>query len=520
MPSKPLTVEKIGIGTITLLVTVPIFIVLFQVINLTGESWYHLTQNLLGIYTKNTLWVVLGVSTITLLLGVPVAWVVSLHEFPGRKPLEWLLVLPLSIPTFINGISYSGLTDFTGPIRVAARSIGLGDIALDILNLPGVIFVMSVVLYPYVYLATRAVLALQGGAYLEATKALGAGTLRSLFKVGLPLAWPGIFGGLLLVIMEVLNDYGTVHYFGISTFTAGIFKSWLSLGDMPSAVLLSIFLVLFVVVLLLIESIINRRKSYRQQGRPVVRERVSGRKKWLYMTLCLVPFLLGFVIPVAQMTQWLALSWERTNWERLGLGIAGTLQVAGITATLIVLLAWMFNFLKRTGIKSRFWKAVSQVAVLGYSMPGAVLGIGVVTLVLFFNPGWLFASTIALIFGLCSRFFAVGQNPLASSYEKIPLSLDESSQTMGASDTKRLFQIHFPLMKFSLAASFILVLIDVTKELPITLILRPFNFETLSTLAFQYAKDEMVAQSALPSLLIILISAVPVFFLQRIFVKS
>ncbi len=511
------TYKKISVGLISILIALPILVVLGQVINISAESWYHLSQNLIGTYTKNTLIVVFGVSFLTLTLGVPTAWWISTNDFPFRKHLDWLLILPLAIPTFINGIAYSGLTDYTGPIRVFWRSIGFSDLPLDILNVWGVIFVMSLVLFPYVYLSSRAVFALQSASQLEASRLLGASPFKTFWKVGLPLAWPGIFAGLMLVIMEVLNDYGTVHYFGVSTFTTGIFKSWLSLGDMSSAVLLAIILMLFVVSLLWIENRINRNKRFEQVRNPVTRFKPTGKGKWWVMIACLVPFVLGFLVPVMQMAFWLFLSWDRTNNERLIKGLGGTLEVSILTSVVLVVLAWLYNFLKRGGRLNYLWKSVSNLVLLGYSMPGAVVGIGVLSLVLVINPNWIFGATFALIIGYVTRFFAVAQNPIAAGYSKVPMSIDESAQLLGKTGFSLLSKIHFPILRPALLAGFILVLIDVTKELPLTLILRPFNFETLSSLAFQYATDEMAAQSAAPSLMIILISALPVYFLHRIF---
>ena len=517
---KPSTnIRKFAIAGISLLVSLPILIALFQVYDVTTDSWYHLSQNLLGTYAKNTIFVISGVALCTLILGVPTAWWISTNEFPLRRFLDWLLILPLAIPTFINGITYSGLTDYTGPIRVYLRAIGLEDWSIDILNIPGVIFVMSLVLYPYVYLSSRTVFSLQSSCQLEAARMLGASPIKTFFKIGLPLAWPGIFAGLMLVIMEVLNDYGTVHYFGVSTFTTGVFKSWLSLGDISSAVFLSLFLVAFIFILLFFEYRINRGKKFENKGRPFSRTPIIGAKKWLVAFACSLPFLLGFLIPISQLLYWLSLAWDISNFSRIGSALLGSLQVSVIVAFILVLLAWLFNFLKRGKKPTWPWKLISQLALLGYSMPGAVVGVGVVSLVLFIHPNWLFETTIALMIGYVTRFFAVSQNPIAAGYEKISISLDESTRVMGKSAWTLLSRIHFPIIKPALVAAFIMVMIDVTKELPLTLILRPFNFETLSTQAFQFAKDEMAAQSALPSLIIVFISAVPVYFLHRIFGK-
>lgn len=497
----------------------PILLVLGNVISVTSEGWYHLSQNLLASYIKNTLTVVIGVAFLTTLMGVSSAWWIATTDFPFRKHLEWLLILPLAIPTFINGITYAGLIDYTGPIRVFIRSVSwLSDFNMDIMNQAGVIAVMSFVLYPYVYLTSRAIFSMQSGALIESSHSLGAGHFKTFTKVVLPVAWPGIFSGLILVIMEVLNDYGTVHYYGVPTFTTGIFKAWLSLGDLPSAVLLAIFLICFVLMLIFLEDRFRGKKKFEsQEGKLSSRVALAGYKKWLVLIACGMPFLLGFVIPVGQMTYWLSLSFDSIRWEDLAHGISGTLQVAIIASLLVVILAWLFGFLQRRTQLEGFWKYATRIAVLGYSMPGAVLGIGVVMLVLFLNPGWLFVGTTALVIGYTSRFFAVGFNPIISGYSKISASVDESASLLGKGTGTLLAKIHFPMLRPAVVAAFIMVFIDIAKELPLTLILRPFNFETIATQAFQFATDEMAIESAAPSLIIILIAAVPVYFLHRIF---
>ena len=455
----------------------------------------------------------------TTLLGVSSAWWIATTDFPFRKYLEWLLILPLAIPTFINGITYAGLIDYTGPIRTFVRSVPwLSDFNMDIMNQWGVIAVMSFVLYPYVYLTSRATFSMQSGGLIETSRSLGAGHFKTFAKVVFPVAWPGIFSGLILVIMEVLNDYGTVHYYGVPTFTTGIFKAWLSLGDLPSAVLLAILLIVFVLILLFLEERFRGRKKFEsEEGELNSRLILTGYKKWLVFFACAIPFLLGFVIPVGQMLFWLSLSFDHIRWMDLLSGISETMQVAVIASLLVVILSWLFAFLQRRAQLTGFWKYASKMALLGYSMPGAVLGIGVVMLVLFLNPSWLFVGTTALIIGYVSRFFAVGFNPIASGYSKIPMSVDESTSLLGKPTSTLLTKVHFPMLKPAVVAAFIIVFIDIVKELPLTLILRPFNFETIATQAFQFATDEMAIESAAPSLVIIFIAAVPVFFLHRIF---
>lgn len=511
--------RKLFLAGISLLLASPVLLVLGNVPPAFSEEFYYLSQHLLGTYMKNTLVVMVGVSILTTIFGVSSAWWVVTNDFPFRKHLEWLLVLPLAIPPFINGITYAGLIDYTGPIRIFLRSVPwFTDFNMDIMNSGGVIAVMSFVLYPYVYLTSRAVFALQSSSFIEASRTLGAGHFKTLFTVALPVAWPGIFSGLLLVIMEVLNDYGTVHYYGVSTFTTGIFKSWLSLGDLPSAILLAIILIVFVLILLFLEEKIRGKKKFEFLEGPLnARVKLSRCKRWLVFFGCFTPFILGFVIPVSQMVFWCSLSFDKIRWEDMTRGISNTLQVAIISSILVVFTAWLFAFLQRRTHLTGLWKYITKLAILGYSMPGAILGIGVVTLALSLNPNWLFIGTEALIIGYLSRFFVVGFNPITSGYTKIPTSVDESSLLLGKGTGTLLTKVHFPLLRPAIIAALIMVFIDITKELPLTLILRPFNFETIATQAFQFATDEMVIESSAPSLIIILIAAFPVYFIHRIF---
>lgn len=509
--------NKLLLTAIAVVMALPILIVLFNVWGVTNEAWLHLSQNLLGQYVSNTLIVVTGVAVLTLVIGVSTAWWIATTQFPFRRALEWLLILPLAIPTFINGITYSGITDYTSPIRVFLRNQGYGDLPLDILNIGGVIFVMALVLYPYVYLTSKAVFSFQSASRIEAARLLGTSNFRILFKVALPSAWPGIFAGLLLVIMEVLNDYGTVHYYGVSTFTTGIFKAWLSLGDLPTAVLLSLFLIVFVLLLLFLENKSRKRKQFVTQGKLTARKQLIGAKKWLVFGICFIPFLFGFLIPVLQMSYCLYLANDRIRWADLMAGVSGTLQVAFVASMVILVLAWFFNYLQRRQTLTGMWQSVNKLALLGYSMPGAVVGIGVVALVLWIQPSWLFGTTIALVIGYTTRFFAVGHNPIEAGYGKIPKSLDESARMLGNRTRSLVANVHFPMLRPALLAAVVMVFIDIAKELPLTLILRPFNYQTLATQAFQFAKDEMVAESAAPALMIILVATLPVYFLHRIF---
>lgn len=510
---------RLSTNIILALLLLPLLLVASRSFFLEGTNWEHLSTNLLPTYTWNTSILLLGTTLLTLLLGVSSAWIVSIYEFPFRKQFEWMLILPLSIPTFISAISYVGLTDYAGPIRIFLRYLGT-DIYLDIMTQLGAIFVMSIVLFPYVYVTSRSAFLLQSSSLIEVSRSLGQPMNKTFRKVIFPLAWPSIFAGLILVIMEVLNDYGVVSYFGIPTFTVGIFRSWLALGDLSSAISLSLIVLLFVLVLLLIDYKIRTKKKFDHDKTDRKFIRINPRRKWLMFLFCLLPLLFGFMIPVAQLTWWFVLSFSSTLWSET-LELASNTAFIGAISSLIIIslgitLAYSFRVLKKRGIK----KMISRLPFLGYAMPGAVIAVGVVALVLMVNPNWIYAGISALVFGYTVRFFAVGYGSIEAGFEKIPNQMDDAATSLGSNAFRNLIKIHLPILKPVLIGGFIMVFVDVAKELPLTLILRPFNYDTLATNAFQYAKDEMAPKAAASSLLIIFASAIPVYFLNRILHRS
>lgn len=506
---------RLATNIILVLLMLPLFFVASRTFILSNSNWQHLSSNLLPLYSWNTSILLAGTIILTLLLGVSSAWFVSVFNFPFRKSFEWLLILPLSIPTFISAISYVGLTDYAGPIRIFLRSIGM-DMYFDLMTHAGAIFVMGVVLYPYVYITSRSAFLLQSSSLIEVSRSLGQSMWKTFRKVIFPLAWPSIFAGLILVIMEVLNDYGVVSYFGIPTFTVGIFRSWLALGDLSSAISLSLIVLLFVVLLLVIEFRVKSKKKFDHDKSERKFIRLESKNKWLFFSICLIPLLFGFIIPVAQLLWWFILAFSTTVWSEITELIANTAILGFISSVFILFLsvtfAYTFRILRKRGVK----KILSRLPLLGYAMPGAVIAIGVIALVLFLNPNWIYAGISALILGYIVRFFAVGYGSIESGFEKIPSQIDDAASSLGSNSLRNLFSIHIPILKPVLLGAFIMVFVDVAKELPITLILRPFNYDTLATNAFQYAKDEMAPKAAASSLLIIFASSIPVYFLNRI----
>jgi iron(III) transport system permease protein len=526
-------------GVVVLLVLLAPMVILTGAFSGGSETWDHLAAHLLRTYLWNSTLLVVGVGLATLVLGLATAWLVATCDFPGRSLLAWALVLPLAIPTYIMAFTYAELLAHDGPVQALLQlgpwtPAGTAKLRTALMSLPGAGVMLALVLYPYVYLISRTSFQQQSSGILESARILGKGPWTSFFQVALPLARPAIVAGLTLVTMEVLNEYGAVKYFGVSTFTTGIFRAWFSLGDGPAAIRLSAALLLLVLALILFERQQRGRARFdpgSSRFRPPVRIRLRGWGAAAAIVVCGIPVLFGFVIPVAQLAYWaLQVRTEALDprFVRLVLHSFGLASgAAGVTVMAALLIVYTVR-LSPTPLL-RFGARVSS---LGYSIPGAVIAVGLLipflwmdrTLLGFFGSGriglLLTGTVAALLFAYVVRFLAVAINPLDSGFERICGNLDETSRSLGASPLRTLLRVDLPLLKGTLAAAALLVFVDVMKELPLTLILRPFDFDTLATRAFQLASDEQVARSALPALLIILVGLLPVTLLSRLIAKG
>lgn len=518
---------------LVLCLLVPVIVVGLSLFGDEPASWSHIRSTALHHYLLNTAAVVLGVGGLALLIGVTCAWLVTFYRFPGDRIFSWALVMPFAFPTYIAAFAYAGIFDYTGPLHSFLRNhLDLAPHWFDIMNLPGVIVIVSLVLYPYIYLITRASLQRQSERILEASRSLGRGPIYTFFHVGIPLARPAIIGALTLVIMEVLNEYGAMHYFGIDTFTTGIFHIWFGMNDTDGAMRLASMLMCLVFAVLLLERVQRGRRRYATCGtdyRPTEHRRLRGLAAIGAVVVCLVPVCLGFLLPLVQLLLWLNQSGtEAFDGTFLDLSIKSFLlaTVAGLLTVIAAVLIVYTVRLHRTA----FMTAISKATILGYSIPGAVIAVGVmVTLVRLdlsiinsigqmfgVSPGLLLSGTVfALLFAYLVRFLAVAVNPVESGFDRLCGSMDEASLSLGKSRMYTLLRINVPLARGTLLAAGALVFVDVLKELPLTLILRPFNFETLATKTFELAGEEMVAQSACGALLIVAAGIVPIILLER-----
>lgn len=511
-----------------LLIFIPMAAVLWHLTD-PSENWKHLEETVLTSYLKDSLILVLGTVFFSVLAGVSCAWLVSCCEFPGRKVLEWVLVLPLAVPTFIAAYAYFDLLAMIEeemiPLVIWARTKSLEDLdtvifLLDSLKYPVTILVMASVLYPYVYLLARASFSRQGSQLIEAARTLGYRPRSIFFRVALPLARPAIVAGASLVVMETLNDYGAVKHFGVSTFTNGIFRTWFNMNDLPGALRLAALLMLFILFLLVVERILRSGAKFEEKGtvvRSFKRYRLGPAGSTLAILCCLLPLTFGFLIPLGRLSLWAKESYQKIlDFSFLEL-ITNSLALAAASSLLIVLVATFLAFAGRY-FKNPAVHASNRLAILGYSVPGAVVAMAILLIASPFNLSLgilLTGSLFTLLFAYLIRFLAVAWQPIDSGMEKNCDRLNEASQSLKASPLVSLLKINLPLIRPSLWAAGLLVFVDTMKELPLTLILRPFNFETLSTRTYDLTSNSQIPESSVPAICIILVVVIPVIWLNR-----
>lgn len=522
---------------LAIIIAIPLIIIFFNITTDAGDTWQHIVRNLMPGYVWNTVILMTGVAFLTFIIGVSTAWLVSVYEFPGRKFFSWALILPIALPAYISGFTWAGILDYTSPVYVFLRnSFGIDTgqfLFFNILSMPGAILILSLALYPYVYLITRAYFTRQSSNLLEVAASLGKKPGYVFWSVALPLARPAIVAGVSLALMEVLNEYGLVRYFGIDTFTTGIFTAWFAFSNPAATLKLSAFLMIFVLILILAEKYQRRKMRFDTIGNsynPVKIKKLKPLHTSGALILCSIPFSLGFFIPVLMLIYWgfqtAASVVDYRFWELLG----NSFLLASISSVLVVVLATIIAFTVRSfpGVTVKF---LTQTATLGYALPGAVVAIGILIPFIWLenqlseliSGGMRIALTgtwFALIYAYIVRFMAVGYNSIESGFEKISVSLDEASRSLGISNLKTLLKINIPLLKSSLISAAILVFIDVLKELPLTLILRPFNFDTLAIRAYEFASDERIAEAAPASLIIVITGLIPVIILNKIMSRN
>ena len=493
----------------------------------------HQLQTVLPDYVLQSVLLAGGVAVGVMVLGAATAAAVTLYEFPGRRVFEWALLLPLAMPAYVLAYAWTDALQFSGPVQSALRqALGLqGALWPDVRSLPMAVLLFVLCLYPYVYLLTRAALGERAVRLMEAARLLGAPMRRRMLEIALPMARPAIAAGTALALMETLADYGVGSYFGLATFSTGIYKAWLVMNDRIAAAQLAAVLLLVVAAVLMAERAAQRRLRFASShaaapsadARPLVLSGGAALGAWL---LCAVPVLLGFVLPVAWLMRML---WQEAQFSEFGLPLArfsqwalSSFKLALAAAVAATALALALAFALRQH-RSALLQGAARVLSLGYAVPGAVIAIGILLPVGWLQARWPDAGVAALatgtLFGLLYaylvRFSAVALQSVEAGYARVPQSIDETARTLGSSARRLFTELHLPLLRCSAGAAALLVFVDVMKELPATLVLRPFGSDTLAVVAYNLARDERLAEAALPSLAIVAVGLIPVILLSR-----
>ena len=511
------------------LVLVPVGVNMLSFLRVDGDMLGHLTHFVLPELLVNTFWLLLGVGLGVSVLGVSLAWLMAICEFPGRRWFEWALLLPLALPAYVTAFVAIDLLDFSGPVQSWLRQAWGVTGLFEIRSRGGVVLVMSLALYPYVYLIAKSAFATQGAMALEAAQSLGLTRTRGFFRVALPMARPWIAAGLMLVMMETLADFGTMAVFGYDTFTTAIYKAWYSLFSLPAAAQLASVLLLFVLVAVVIEQRSRAHMRYGAVGRHAVSRRIplSQGLAWLACAYAAVVLVVAFVIPVTQLAFW---SWQVMDqdldarywgfaWHSVALAVMATVLV-GVTA---LLLAYAGRRHRDGAVP---W--LQRIATLGYAFPGAILAVGFFIPVAYLD-NWLIdmarawfgfqgteilKGTLAvMLLAYLVRFLAVGFGPIDSGLQRITRNTDDAARSLGSSTWHLLSRVHWPMLSVSLQTAAVLTFVDVMKEMPITLMTRPFGWDTLAVRVFEMTSEGEWERAALPSLAMVVVGILPVLLL-------
>jgi len=527
------TVVAIAIAA---LISTPVLFVLSSIFADSGEVWSHLASTVLPRYLLNSALLTIGVGIGVSVIGVSAAWLVTMCQFPGRSLFEWGLLLPFAAPAYILAYTYTEWLEFYGPVQTTLREIfGWSSVSdywfPDIRSLGGAIALLTLTLYPYVYLLTRVAFLEQSTRTLEASRSLGRGPWRSFLTVALPLARPAIIAGLALALMETLNDFGTVQYFGVDTFTTGIYRTWFGMGERVASAQLAAVLMMFILWFILLELWSRRQAKFYQttsRQQHLQRFQLRGIRSFLATAACSLPIILGFLVPAGLLLQMTIANGGKTFDSRFWNFASHSLILATVTAGLGVAIALLLAYGVRLN-PTLGMRLAARVAAMGYAIPGSVIAVGILIPIgrldnaidswmrsLFgISTGLLLSGTIAaLVFAYLVRFLAVAFGSVESSLGKIKPSLDDAARSLGHNSGSTLVKVHAPMMWGGLLTAAMLTFVDVMKELPATMVIRPFNFDTLAVRVYNLASDERLSEAAGPALAIVLVGMVPVILLS------
>ena len=521
------------------LIVLPGLVVLVELFAPINDNWQHIQEYLLPTYIRNTLVILLATGVLTTIIGTSLAWFVTVYDFPFRRFFKWALILPLAIPPYIGAYTYHGILNYTGVLQTTLRNefdIRVDQTYFNIMTIPGTVFIFTLFLYPYIYTITRAFLHNQSSSMIENARILGRGSWDIFFTVVIPISRVAIIGGVSLVLMEVLNDYGVVKYFGIQTFSTAIFSTWFGMRDTSSALKLAGALMILVIAILTMERLVRGRKQFSYattKVKPLKPRPLTGWHRYAVLAYVATVFGIAFLIPFVQLLAWTVLTFEQVFTRTFFTLVFNTVSVAFIATVIILVFALIIANYTRL-FPSNWTRVISKVTTLGYSIPGAAIAIAVITLFLLLDEWvlnvalaldlgqtFVFRTTlIMLIFAYVIRFLAIGYNSIESGFEKVGKSFTEASRMLGWGTVQTFFRVDIPMIKGAIMSAFILVFIDIMKELPLTLFLQPFNFSTLATQAFKYVSDEKIHEAALASILIVLMSGLLIFVSHKVLDKE
>jgi len=511
----------------------PILIVISSIFGEWSENWSHIYEYVLFDYIYNSSVLVIGVLFVAFIVGTTSAWLVTNYRFPGKDFLEWALILPLAVPSYILAYTFTGLFDTYGTANTMLRELLNYEEQISLFpnvrNISGAIIVFSFTLYPYVYLVTRSAFLNQSQSMLEAGRLLGLNNIQVFYKIGIPIIRPALIGGLMLVAMETLSDFGAVEHFAIQTFTTGIFRTWYGMYDIQTAMQLASMLLIFIGLFLMLEKYSRQNAKYTTKSstfKPKKVNTLKGKSALLAFAFCFIPVFVGFILPISELFVWMySYNMDYFN-EKFWETATNTIFLGIISALLCSLFALIINFLIRLDIHN-LSRVVSSFLSLGYGVPGLILAVGIVQLFVWLDRYFfteseiiLTGSLIGLIFAYIIKSYALSNSAIESGYERISIVLDESARTLNTGNLRLLSKIHIPLLKTSLLTSTLIVVSEVVKELPATLILRPFNFETLAVSTYIYAAEERMIQASAPAIAIVLVGLIPIIILTKMIRSS
>jgi iron(III) transport system permease protein len=539
---KLINVWFIGALITALIVAMPLFTVLGMALTPEIAIWRHLVDTVLFRYLGNTLALAGLVGIGTTLVGVGTAWLVTMCRFPARKLFEWTLLLPFAVPTYVIAYVYTDQMEYAGPVQTALRTLFGWQSAQDywfpeIRSLGGAALMFTLVLYPYVYLLSRTAFLAQSVGVLEVSRTLGHGPWGSLWRVALPLARPAIIVGVALALMETMNDFGTVEFFAVPTLTLGIFNVWFGMGSAEAAAQLAMILLVFVMVLIGLERVSRSDRQFQEsvaKYKPLSGYQLTGSRAFLAFMTCALPIVLGFVIPAMVLGGFSVAHYEETL-KRDFIGFTVNSVMLSVTAAIIAVTIATFMAYALRLQKNKLLKVLVWIASLGYGVPGAVLAVGAIIPLAWFDnsvdgfmrsafgisTGLLLSGTlVAVIVGYVVRFLAMPFGTLEAGLSKITTNMDDAARSLGYKPLQAFWSVHLPMLKGSVLTAALIVFVDCMKELPMTLLLRPFNFQTLATFVYQFASDELLEEAALGALAIVVVGIGPVLVLTAAIRRS